>query len=262
MADRRHVHAHLVGSAGFQPALDQRRIAQDVEPFPVRYRALAAACPRRSRSSCGWPTSGRAAHRSCPRPPSARPRRSRDSADRCCARRTASPALRARRRSWRPPAAPTCPCRCGGRCPGRATPPIPDRLPPQWWSNALTRVPSRLPAAGWTTSPAGLSTTSRCSSSNTIVERDVLRLVVRRRWVPAPASAKCLVAADLGRGVADRAARAFPARRCGSAPSAARATGSAPRRPARGRAASRHGPARARTSIDLNAPRIPIEYGF
>ena len=32
----------------------------------------------------------------------------------------------------------------------------------------MTSVPSRFPAAGWTTSPAGLSTTSRCSSSKTI----------------------------------------------------------------------------------------------
>ena len=57
------------------------------------------------------------------------------------------------------------------RCtiPGRATPPIPERLPPQWCSKAFTKVPSRFPAAGWTTRPAGLSTTSRCSSSKTIV---------------------------------------------------------------------------------------------
>ena len=45
MADRRHVDADLVGSAGFQPAFDQRRITEDIQPFPVSHRALAAALP-------------------------------------------------------------------------------------------------------------------------------------------------------------------------------------------------------------------------
>ena len=107
-------------------------------------------------------------------------RRSPDSGGRCCAWRTAAPALRGRRRSWRPPAAPTCPCRCGGRCRAGRRRRCPTGCPPQWWSKALTSVPSRLPAAGWTTSPAGLSMTSRCSSSKTMTERDVLRLVMRR----------------------------------------------------------------------------------
>ncbi len=55
------------------------------------------------------------------------------------------------------------------RCtmPGRATPPIPDKVPSQWCSSAFTSVPSGFPAAGWTTNPAGLSTTSKCWSSNT-----------------------------------------------------------------------------------------------
>ena len=49
--------------------------------------------------------------------------------------------------------------------PGRETPPMPERLGPQWAIRALTRVPVRFPAAGWTTIPAGLSTTIRSSSS-------------------------------------------------------------------------------------------------
>ena len=52
--------------------------------------------------------------------------------------------------------------------PGRLTPPMPDRLSPQWAISALTRVPVQLPAAGWTTSPLGLSITMISSSSNTI----------------------------------------------------------------------------------------------
>ncbi len=35
-----------------------------------------------------------------------------------------------------------------------------------WWSNAFTNVSCSCPAAGWTTSPEGLFTTSRSSSSN------------------------------------------------------------------------------------------------
>ena len=40
--------------------------------------------------------------------------------------------------------------------PGRSTPPMPDRLGPQWASSALTSVPSAWPGAGWTTMPGGL----------------------------------------------------------------------------------------------------------
>ena len=51
--------------------------------------------------------------------------------------------------------------------PGRFTPPMPDRLAPQWAISALTSVPVACPAAGCTTSPAGLSMTMISSSSNT-----------------------------------------------------------------------------------------------
>ena len=49
--------------------------------------------------------------------------------------------------------------------PGRISPPMPERLPLQCQSRALTRVPSGLPGAGWTTIPLGLLTTRRCASS-------------------------------------------------------------------------------------------------
>ena len=51
--------------------------------------------------------------------------------------------------------------------PGRNAPPMPERLSPQWWSRALTRVPSGWPGAGWTTSPLGLFTTITSPSSYT-----------------------------------------------------------------------------------------------
>ena len=83
-------------------------------------------------------------------------------------------------------------------------------------------------------------------------ERDVLRLVVRRLRL-GDRQLERLVALDLGRRVANRLAVAS-GRRCGSAPSAARATASARPRPARGRAASRRGPAPSVTSNDLLPP--------
>ena len=115
-----------------------------------------------------------------PRRFSARRTRSRDSADRHCAPRTVSPALRGQRRSWRRPAAPTCPCRCGGRCPAGRRRRCPTAEPPQWCSRALTRVPSRLPAAGWTTRPDGLVDHQQMLVLEHDRQRNVLRLVMGR----------------------------------------------------------------------------------
>src|SRR3954453_7618382 len=42
MTDRGHVHPDLVGPASLQPAFDQRRAIEKVEPLPVSDRALAA----------------------------------------------------------------------------------------------------------------------------------------------------------------------------------------------------------------------------
>ena len=44
---------------------------------------------------------------------------------------------------------------------------MPDRLPAQWCSRALTSVPSGCPGAGWTTMPTGLFTTITSPSSYT-----------------------------------------------------------------------------------------------
>ena len=136
--------------------------------------------------------------------------------------------------------------------PGRATPPIPDRLAPQWWSRALTRVRSRLPAAGWTTSPAGLSIDQQMLVLEHDLERDILRLVVRRcrlgdRQLECSRRPLTLVAGIAKAGGVER-------RHCGSVPSAARATASALPRPARGRGASRHGPVRELRRLSA-APR-------
>ena len=54
--------------------------------------------------------------------------------------------------------------RCRGRGGGRSRA-VPGRRPRCRAEQAVTSVPPSCPAPGWTTSPAGLSTTSRCSSS-------------------------------------------------------------------------------------------------
>ncbi len=64
--------------------------------------------------------------------------------------------------------------------PGRRTPPMPERLAPQWAISAFTSVPVALPAAGWTTIPRGLSMTMISSSSNTILSGMSLRRGRRR----------------------------------------------------------------------------------
>ena len=56
--------------------------------------------------------------------------------------------------------------------PSRPRPPSSEQRAPRPLS-ALTSVPVQFPGAGWTTIPAGLSTTSTSSSSKTTVERDV-----------------------------------------------------------------------------------------
>src|SRR5260221_1599036 len=42
VTDRSHVDPDLMGPPSFEPAFDQRRIIEDIEPPPVSYRAFAA----------------------------------------------------------------------------------------------------------------------------------------------------------------------------------------------------------------------------
>jgi len=46
MADRGHVHAHLMRAPGFEPALDQRRVAELAQLAPMRHRAPTAGDDR------------------------------------------------------------------------------------------------------------------------------------------------------------------------------------------------------------------------
>ena len=76
-------------------------------------------------------------------------------------------AARTPRRTARRPAGRRCPGRGGGRC--RAAPGL--AACELRRAATCTSVPSAWPAPGWTTTPAGLSTTSRCSSSQTTAAR-------------------------------------------------------------------------------------------
>ena len=64
--------------------------------------------------------------------------------------------------------------------PGRRTPPMPDRLSPQWWISALTSVPVQLPAPGCTTRPGRLVDDDQLVVLVEHIERDVLALRLRR----------------------------------------------------------------------------------
>ena len=125
-------------------------------------------------------------------------------------------AARAPPRSARRRAARRCRGRAGGRCPGRSV------LSARGVERRAARArasPSSCPAPGWTTRPAGLSTTSRCSSST------------RRRGPSAPAPS-----ATASRSAARRRTSSPPSRRWlfgRRSPSTRR------RRPRSGRSASR-----------------------
>ena len=144
----------LVGPAGLQPAGQQagdrlcrrRRRSASAPPNGSRPRGR----PRGPPSCRGRADAGRSAGRWCLGAGRARPRRrpgSRVAAGRCGrGRRTGRPAPGVRGRSWRPPSARWCPCRGDARYPGRRTPPMPERLAPQW---AIERVDQRAgPVAG------------------------------------------------------------------------------------------------------------------
>ena len=101
------------------------------------------------------------------------------------------------RRSWQRRGVRSCPCRDGARCPPAEAPRAAARDAEA--RSAACRPGCRCP--GCTTRPAGLSTTSSASSSNTIVQRDVLR--GRRRRAPASPSSTASASppASLWRGV-------------------------------------------------------------
>ena len=185
----------LVGPAGFQPA-------ERAGSRPVRRGA--GFCPRFCRRTCPGPCrigrsrlgilehlpmgdgvaaaladrhalagisgGGRSAGRWCRAGARARPRRRRGSrartARRCGrGRRTARPAPRWARSFLATTISPVVSLSSRCTMPGRRSPPMPERLSPQWAISALTSVPVQWPAAGCTTRPAGLSMTMMSSSS-------------------------------------------------------------------------------------------------
>ena len=181
MADRRHVDADLVRAPGVQHDPQQRRVP--AAPLELEVRARLARLGRcRSTSASGRGGGGRSARRSSPcRAGGLAVDERQVLASQRCAAPAAPSARGGRRRSWRRPAAPRCRGRAGARFPARHGSPPSAPAPP----SACASVPVRWPRAGWTTTPAGLSTTSRCSSSYAISirRRRGCRLGRRRRWL-------------------------------------------------------------------------------
>ena len=149
MADMGHMHADLVGAPGFQPALDQGGLrAGRLGTVVMRHRVAAgpSAHHRHFSRGRGWRPSGASM---VPRSGAAGPRRGRDSrapAGRCGRDR------RTGRRGWCAASVlattmtPEVSLSRRWTMPGRRTPPMPDRLSPQWWISALTSVPVPWPA--------------------------------------------------------------------------------------------------------------------
>ena len=133
---------------------------QELLELEVRHgRARRSPC-RASGGACRGGR-GRSARRSCLAATAASRRRARGT------RGSARGAARAAAAARRPPASarrragPTCRGRGGGRCPGRSS--SPPAAPAA--ASACASVPPACPGAGCTTTPAGLSTTRRCSSA-------------------------------------------------------------------------------------------------
>ncbi len=102
---------------------------------------LAAARSSAPPSSCGPRTSGRSGFRSGLARVRAHRASGRCRCARCRGRRTAWTGRRGRDRILAATMTPEVSLSSRWTMPGRATPPMPDRLSPQWCSRALTRVP-------------------------------------------------------------------------------------------------------------------------
>ena len=206
MADRRHVDAHLVGAPGLEPAFDQRRVAQHVEPLPVGHRALALA--RGSTIAIFLRLLRRAGERGVDRPARAgaeRRTRSRDSGARCCGRRIACASPSWARSCLATTSSPDVSLSMRWTIPGRATPPIPLSAAAAMVEQGIDHRPVAIARGGVDDQPGGLVDDQQMLVLVDDAERDFLRLVVRRRG-GGDGEGERLVALHLGRRVAHRVA--------------------------------------------------------
>ena len=165
VADRGEVDADLVGAPGLQPAAqrgDLRRVGRSCAARGTR--CGPGARRRRPPSASGRGGRGRSGRRSPRRVRRVAPHqravgRARRGGPASAATSAAYAAACGRRRAAR-----WCRRRGGGRCPDGAASPTPASSGKRA-SRPLTSVPSGCPAPGWTTSPAGLSTTITSSST-------------------------------------------------------------------------------------------------
>ena len=220
MADRRHVDADLMGAAGVEHDPQQCLAAQQLDDLEVRAGLPAAAADDRHQRAVVGIAADRRLDRAGPRAPGCR-RRARGTHGAARAPRAAPSAAGAPPRPRATTSRPEVSRSSRWTIPARTGSSPPAARPASAWA----RVPVRCPRAGCTTTPAGLSTTSRCSSSKTILERHLRRRPGRPARAPAVADLDHLAAADSWR-LASRAPvdehRARLDRRLGAGPGAER----------------------------------------
>ena len=163
VADRAQVNADLVRAAGVdRDAARASAPAEVLRAHDARDRFAAAPRALGRHLLPVRPGRGRSARR-CGGPP-------------CTSPQTSAMYSFSTSRSWNCRASSSCAASCLATTispdvprssrwtmPGRFSPPMPLRSS-TWCSSALTSVPLAWPAAGWTTIPAGLSTTMRSRS--------------------------------------------------------------------------------------------------
>ena len=189
MADMGHMDADLVRAAGLQPAVEQAR-----DRLAVRSRRSVS-------STCQWVIASRPPARTATLVARSRVAAERrvDGALRAVGRapdegqiaalqrpgaamvgELGGQRLMGARRSWRRPSGRWCPCRADARCPAACTPPMPERLSPQWAISALTSVPVAVAGGGMHDQPGRLVDDDELVVLVDDVERDVLALRLGR----------------------------------------------------------------------------------
>ena len=182
VADRQQVRADLVRAAGLEPHAQQRVVAaapRSTSKWVTASRGSSVSVETRVRTRRSRPSGASIVPRRAGGRPSTSARYSRTS--------SRAGELRLQRGVGRVVArhheqARTCRGRAGARSPARSGSSPPAARP----ASACASVPVRWPRAGCTTTPAGLSTTSRCSSSQATANRAGAR---RRRGAAGSASA-------------------------------------------------------------------------
>ena len=158
MADRRHVDAHLVGPAGLQPAFDQRRVAAAASS---RFQWVTARLPRpslddRDLLAVGGRAGERGVDRARRRPRHARRRSPGSARSIAVRRRTACASPSCATSVLATTSSPDVSLSMRWTMPGRATPPMPDRLAAAMVEQGVDQRPVAVAGGRMDDQPGGL----------------------------------------------------------------------------------------------------------